>query len=281
MHVLGIYRERQFSPGKVDADAAILDAVLDQLRGNGLETAAVEPSRPGAWPGQAVDLVLAMCQGAEPLRRLSAFEQAGAIAINSALGIRNCYRDLLNPGLARAGVPIPAGTLVETAAPLQPGSMLGLELSLPLYVKRGDLHALGADDVQRVETLDELRRALGGFAARGVGHAYLQQEIEGVLVKFYGVSGGEYFTALPDRGELDDTVHRQIAAAASAAAAAIGLEAWGGDAVVGRDGRFWIIDFNDWPSFARVREPAAHAIARRALALLQRARLSASRAGLP
>ncbi len=215
------------------------------------------------------------------MRQLSALEQAGAVAINSALAIRNCYRDLLNPGLARAGVPIPAGTLVETAAPLQPGSILGLELSLPLYVKRGDLHALGADDVQRVATLDELRRALGDFAARGVGQAYLQQEIEGALVKFYGVSGGEYFTALSDGGELPEMVHRQIAVAASSAAAAMGLDAWGGDAVVGPDGGFRIIDFNDWPSFARVRESAAHAIARRALALLQRARLSASRAGLP
>ena len=75
---------------------------------------------------------------------------------------------------------------------------------MPLYVKRGDLHALGPDDVQRVETLDQLRRALRGFAERGVGQAYVQQEIEGRLVKFYGVSGGEYFTALPDGDELPE-----------------------------------------------------------------------------
>src|SRR5208282_6564206 len=98
MRVLGIYRERQFSPGKVEADAAILDAVLDELRSHGFETSAVEPSALGAWSGPAVDLVLAMCQGAESLRQLSALEQFGAVAINSALAIRNCYRDLLNPG---------------------------------------------------------------------------------------------------------------------------------------------------------------------------------------
>ncbi len=281
MRVLGIYRERQFSPGKVDADAAILDAVLGELRSQGFETSAVEPSALGAWPGPAVDLVLAMCQGAEPLRQLSALEQFGAVAINSALAIRNCYRDLLGPGLARAGVPIPAGVLLGTAAPLHAGSMLGMEIALPLYVKRGDLHALGSDDVQRVETLDQLRRALRSFAERGVGHAYVQQEIIGRLVKFYGVSGGVYFTTLAERGELPEAVDRQIAIAASAAAAAIGLDVWGGDAVVDEEGRFGIIDFNDWPSFARVREQAAHAIARRATWLLQRARLSASRAGLP
>jgi glutathione synthase/RimK-type ligase-like ATP-grasp enzyme len=281
MRVLGIYRERQFSPGKVEADAAILDAVLDELRGLGFEASAVEPAALGAWPGPAVDLVLAMCQGGEPLRQLSALEQFGAVAINSALAIRNCYRDLLNPGLARAGVPIPAGMLVGTGTPLHAGSMLGLEISLPLYVKRGDLHALGSDDVQRVETLDQLRRALRSFAERGVGQAYVQQEIEGRLVKFYGVSGGEYFTALADGEELPDAVRRAIAIAASTAASAIGLEAWGGDAVVGENGSFRIIDFNDWPSFSRVRAQAARAIARRATWLLQRARLNASRAGLP
>src|ERR1700674_4728338 len=274
MRVLGIYRERQFSPGKVEADAAILDAVLGELRRLGFETSAVEPSALGGWPGPAVDLVLAMCQGAEPLRQVSALEQFGAVAINSALAIRNCYRDLLSPGLARAGVPIPAGMLVGTEVPLHAGSMLGLEISLPLYVKRGDLHALGPDDVQRAETLDQLRRALRGFAERGVGQAYVQQEIEGKVVKFYGVSGGEYFTALADGDDLPETVHRAIAIAASTAASAIGLEAWGGDAVVDETGGFKIIDFNDWPSFSRVREQAARAIARRATWLLQRARLS-------
>ena len=119
------------------------------------------------------------------------------------------------------------------------------------------------------------------LSERGVAQAYVQQEIEGRVVKFYGVSGGEYFTALADGDELPDAVHRAIAIAASTAASAIGLEAWGGDAVVSENGAFRIIDFNDWPSFSRVRGQAARAIARRATWLLQRARLSASRAGLP
>jgi hypothetical protein len=59
------------------------------------------------------------------------------------------------------------------------------------------------------------------------------------------------------------------------AAAALGLEIWGGDAVV--DGEACrIVDFNDWPSFEPVRNPAAAAIARRCLRLLQRPPLARS-----
>ena len=55
--------------------------------------------------------------------------------------------------------------------------------------------------------------------------------------------------------------------AAQSAAAALGLEVWGGDAIVDGE-QFKIVDFNDWPSFERVRASAAAAIARRALELL-------------
>ena len=41
----------------------------------------------------------------------------------------------------------------------------------------------------------------------------------------------------------------------------VGIEVYGGDAIIDRDGRFYIIDFNDWPSFSRCRDEAAEAIA--------------------
>ena len=42
---LGIYREPEFSPGKVEADAAILDAVLSELKREGVETQAMDAGR--------------------------------------------------------------------------------------------------------------------------------------------------------------------------------------------------------------------------------------------
>jgi hypothetical protein len=272
MRALGIYRESEFSPGKVEADAAILDAVLAALRDAGVETEAMSARQFVAGEPRPVEVVLAMCQGERALARLAAIERQGALAINSALAIRNCYRDLLYAGLLHAGVPAPPGALVRTDG--RPPDLIPLgmvDLDAPLYVKRGDLHALASDDVQRVESRSALRAALAGFARRGISLAFVQQAVEGSVVKFYGVSGGEYFAALPESGELSERASLALAKSAATGAAALGLEAWGGDAIIDGD-NMMIIDFNDWPSFSRVREVAARSISRRCLNLLRRAR---------
>ncbi|MGO9602911.1 MAG: hypothetical protein ACLQAT_05820 [Candidatus Binataceae bacterium] len=268
---IGIYREPEYSPGKVEADAAILDASLAELAREGVETEALSPTEFLDRHEIQADLVLAMCQSEGALRRLAEVERNGAVAINSALAIRNCYRDLLAPGLGRAGVPTPVGALVRTDQRLDQRALGAVDLDQPVFVKRGDLHALGADDVQRAIGRKEIEARLNGLARRGVRHAYVQQEYPGGVIKFYGVSGGSYFTALPESGELPEIAMRELSDAAQKASAALGLEAWGGDAVINED-RFAIIDFNDWPSFSRVRGQAARAIARRGLSLLARAR---------
>src|SRR5579859_626631 len=263
IQVMGVYREPEFSPGKVEADTAILDAVLDHLRASGVQTTALDAAgfASGGYP--APHLVLAMCQGQRGLARLASAEETGAVVINSALAIRNCYRDLLGAGLMRAGVPVPEGVLVRTAAPLDLKPLRTFNLSSPMYVKRGDLHALGPNDVQRVEGLEQLGATLLRFARRGISLAYVQQEVVGEMVKFYGVTGAAYFAAVPPLdGFLTDATKVALSHAAGAAAAALGLEVWGGDAIV-NGSTFQLIDFNDWPSFGSVRDEAARAIARR------------------
>lgn len=269
LRILGVYREAEFSPGKAEADAAIIDAVLGQLRAAGADTVAIDAVRFISDPLPEVHMVLAMCQGGQALSRLAAVEESGAVTLNSALAIRNCYRDLLGAGLMRAGVPVPEGALVRTEAPLDMKPLRTLDLSAPMYVKRGDLHALGPDDVRRVEGLEQLEATLLRFARRRVRLAYVQQEAAGEVVKFYGVGGGEYFSAVPGGDALSEASKLALSQAAGTAAEALGLEVWGGDAVVKGDG-FSIIDFNDWPSFERVRREAARAIARRCLMLIRR-----------
>ena len=267
--ILGVYREVEFSPGKVEADAAIIDAVLAELRNYGADTAAIGAAEFCSEHVADAHMVLAMCQGECALSRLAVIEEAGAITINSALAIRNCYRDLLGAGLTRAGVPTPDGIAVSTATPFDLRPLRALDLSAPMYIKRGDLHALHPDDVQRVDGLEQLEATLLRFARREIRVAYVQQEAIGEVVKFYGVSGGEYFTAISDGGDLGESLKLGLSHAASVAAGALGLEVWGGDAVVNGE-HFSIVDFNDWPSFAAVRAEAARAIARRCMMLLRR-----------
>ena len=268
---IGIYREPEFSPGKVAADAAILEESLGELRREGVETRAMTPGEFLDQHEVSTDLVLAMCQSEPALRRLAEVERTGAVAINSALAIRNCYCDLLAPGLTRAGVPTPAGALVRTDERLEHRVLGAIDLDLPVFVKRGDLHALGAEDVQRAVGKAQVEVQLNALARRGVRRAYVQQECPGGLIKVYGVGGGAYFTALLAAGETPEAAVRELSEAARKASAALGLEVWGGDAILD-EGGFAIVDFNDWPSFSRVRAPAARAIARRALSLLARAR---------
>jgi hypothetical protein len=270
IQVMGVYREPEYSPGKVEADTAILDAVLEHLRASGAQTTPLDAASFASGDFPAPHLVLAMCQGSHGLARLATAEETGAVVINSALAIRNCYRDLLSAGLMRAGVPVPEGVLVRTAAPLDLKPLRTIDLSSPIYIKRGDLHALGPHDVQRVEGLEQLEATLTHFARRGVQLAFLQQEEVGEVVKFYGVSGGEYFATIAESGvHLTDAQKRALNHSTGIAAAALGLEVWGGDAVFNGES-FSIIDFNDWPSFSRVRADAARAISRRSLRHLRR-----------
>ena len=51
-----------------------------------------------------------------------------------------------------------------------------------------------------------------------------------------------------------------LADAASRAAASLGLEVFGGDAIATRDGRILVIDLNAWPSFALFRDEAGPTI---------------------
>src|SRR5208282_1295269 len=211
---IGIYREPEYSPGKVEADAAILDASLAELSREGIETEALSPTEFLDRHEIQADLVLAMCQSESALRRLAEVERNGAVAINSALAIRNCYRDLLAPGLGRAGIPTPVGALVRTDQRIDQRALGGVDLDQPVFVKRGDLHALGADDVQRALGRQEVEAKLTSLARRGVLRAYVQQEYPGGVVKFYGVSGGSYFTALPENGELPEIAVRGLSDAA-------------------------------------------------------------------
>ena len=162
---LGIYREPEFSPGKVEADAAILDAVLSELKREGVETqamdavsfvgtAAASGSRAADVPGTA---------------RAQAVGRSRAGRCNcdqDSVSICNCYRDLLAAGLESAGVPTPAGALVPADEPLDARKLSGLDLSAGVFVKRGDLHALAPEDVQRAADRAEIESILADFARR-------------------------------------------------------------------------------------------------------------------
>ncbi len=204
VRAVGVYREHEFSPGKVAADAAILDAVLANLAAHGIDTSAVDAVEFAAGPQSRCALILAMCQSETALQRLTRAQAEGALVINSPQAIRSCYRDRLGAILeqsASAGARRRAG---ETGTGIDRHAIAPLDPRRGIYVKRGDLHALFDGDVRIAGNEAALATALRDFSSRGIRRAYLQQAVEGRVVKFYGVTGVDYFSVAPPRRPRPD-----------------------------------------------------------------------------
>src|SRR5207244_9923174 len=95
--------------------------------------------------------------------------------------------------------------------------------------------------------------------------------VEGDLVKFYGIGAGARSDGGPAwfrwfyhkdqhvAGHPFDPL--RLARAVRRAALALGLDVYGGDAIVTPAGELVLLDVNAWPSFALYREEAAQRIA--------------------
>jgi hypothetical protein len=144
------------------------------------------------------------------------------------------------------------------------------------WLKRADAAAQTEADVVFASDSQALAEAEAAMRARGIRDYIISPHVEGDLVKFYGVPAAGFFRCFyPTDDGLSkfglehrngqahhypfDAAHLQIKA--EALAAAVGLEVYGGDCIVTADGNWFMIDFNDWPSFSRCREEAAEAIA--------------------
>jgi len=256
----GVYREQAHSPGRIGDDAAIMESVATALaeRGYAVELVAAEAlvDRPSAN-------IFAMCEGGEVLERLAALERTGAVVVNSPAAIRNTYRHRMAELFARHRIPSPLSLVVATdSTQPRPADCA--------WVKRYDFHATQSDDVMYAASDSGWTEALRRFAGRGIPFVVAQAHAPGDLIKFYGVRQAgaaveacwfQWFyhrdkgmLGYPlDAGRLRDTAFR--------AAAALGVEVFGGDAIITSDGEALIIDLNAWPSYALYRERAAQAIA--------------------
>jgi len=255
---LGIARERVYSPGKVDDDRAILDAVAGHLAATH-RVQVVSADAPLPRPAPA-PVVFAMCQGPAALDVLRSWEATGVRVINSVAGIENAHRRHMLAAFARHGVRHPESALLASGD----AGALPAWVDSGAWLKRGDVHATTPDDVVRVADRAAARTALAAFARRGIPSACAQRHVAGEVIKFYAVRDAGFFAAFGADGRaarLDDAAQSALRALAEAGAAALELEVFGGDCVRERNGNLWLIDLNDWPSYGRCRSGASEAIA--------------------
>lgn len=246
--IVGVFREAEFSPGRVADDAAILECVAAALAARGVD---VRLGGADLALADDVDAVLAMCQSPDALAALDRAATRVPV-LNSARAIRNCFRAATVTLLDAAAVAFPATRVCATDS-LQADAA-------PCWVKRGDVHAMQAGDVVYAGDAPALQRTLADFHARGIRRAALQTHVEGPVLKFYGTADGRFFRVFSDLPHAPASID-SLWQVARAGAAALGLDVFGGDLVVPPGGQPTLIDVNDWPSFARCRDEAAEAIA--------------------
>lgn len=256
--IIAVGRAERFSPNCVEKDKAILNSVGGVLMAKGYEVRAVAEEKP--WPEEVAAAYITMGRSTNTLQRLEEMEQRGALVVNTPKSVRLCNtRWSLNRALEAAGVPLPEADGANG-----------------YWLKRGDGVAQTANDVRYAADKAERDMLMESMSNEGMSHIVVQAHVVGDLVKFYGVSGTPFFrTFYPgDDGQSKfgdecrngrpmhyafslDRLHQ----AAELAAKTAGVDIYGGDCVVKKDGTFRVIDFNDWPSFSRCREDAAEAIA--------------------
>ncbi|HJV58447.1 MAG TPA: hypothetical protein VJ971_20850 [Methylomirabilota bacterium] len=258
----GLFREREHSPGRESDDAEILRLTGKHLESHGVhvELRAPEDLSAAETPPDGIFL---MCERMEALRVLLAWQERGVRQVNAPLAVLNTYRERMIAQLREANVPFIESRVVPTEG--------SAELPAPIWVKRPDVHNTQEGDVVFARTRDEAAAALAGLAARGFERAVLQPPVEGDLIKFYGVGGGggadggpawfRWFYHKEQRVAGHPFEVARLARLVRAAATALGLEVYGGDAIASADGRLVLLDVNAWPSFALYRDEAAPVIA--------------------
>ncbi|MEO8190333.1 MAG: hypothetical protein ABI682_08305 [Acidobacteriota bacterium] len=267
----GIFRELEHSPGRETDDELVLRAVAEQLEEHGFAVSLKTAGEVESDGGPPPPFVFVMCQRPGILRTLEEFEARGTFVVNRPEAIRNTNRHRTAALFIRDKIPFPPSVLVSTSEPDPIGPSGSADIT-GCWIKRGDAHKTTTTDVVRASDHGGGMAALRDLARRGISGALLQEHVPGDLVKFYGL-GSSAAAGSGDAGWFEWFYHREqvlcrypfdaefLANAARRAAGSLGLEVWGGDAVVGPDGIPVLIDLNAWPSFALYRDTAAPRIA--------------------
>ncbi len=272
--IAGVMRAGAFSPNHIGNDAAIFNLVAEQLRKRGCEVNLYSEEQ---FISGAVDspVILNMCREQRSISLLQQKEEVGALVINSGFGIENCLRERMTRLLIGSGIPYPESLIVNTDEGVR--DKLRAAKMGRCWIKRGESHAQHHEDVSYVRHPEEAQEILQEYFMRGIKRAVINRHLEGDLIKFYGVSGTNFFfwfypfesghskygdEAINGKPHHDNFDVNKLKATCQKASEVLDVVIYGGDCIVSPDGTFHIIDFNDWPSFAPCRQEAAPHIAR-------------------
>lgn len=243
-----IYRAERFSPNAVERDKAMMDAVADKLMACGIKD-IVFMHEDELCKDTVVKYsgytVIHMTRSDKALSILEEMERRDSRILNSPKALRRCSRTGIEAAMETLGLPTPNSLLNEHP---ELGGRGWWEKSIDT-TDSSDGHVRFSEDRPQVSECK-----------------IIQPHIEGKLLKFYGVRGTDFFHV---REEMANDILLRLSRDADKLACALGLDIYGGDAVLTESGLLTIIDFNDFPSFSSCREQASAAIVEKFLLPLQ------------
>lgn len=273
-------RSGGFSPNHIGNDAIIFNLVAEQLRKRGCEMNVYSEEQ---FSGADITepTILAMCREPRNIRRIQQFEDDGRLVINSGYGIENCTRERMTKILIASGLPYPA-TIVSDTDEVIKDRLVKAGFG-GCWIKRADIHTRHREDVAFARHPQEAQEILQEFFLRGIKRAIVSKNIEGELIKFYGIAGSSFFQWLNPldagypriamRGAQNEPATfdtEKMKRICMRAADLLDVKIYGGDCIVSPGGEIHIININDWPSFAPYRAQAASAIARMVLTQIKK-----------
>ena len=270
MNVICVYRSHRFSPNMVDNDARILNAVADRLQQRGYRVRRVHEEQLGETIAEMPDIVYTMGREDCTLGILQEWESQGTtLVVNSSSGIRNCERKRFTQILTDEDVPFPESRVFCSS------DSVSWDL-FPCWLKKGEGYAEVAEDVMYVQNYEALEEGVEQMKERGIETLVISQHLEGDLIKCYGVKDTPFFywhyasdghskfgferMNGKEQGYAFSEV--QLQRICNHAATVLGIDVYGGDCVIDKNGTIRMIDINDWPSFSCCREQAAETIIR-------------------
>lgn len=272
--IAGIMRAGAYSPNHIGNDAAIFNAMADQLRKRGCEVNVYSEEQFNAGDVKE-EIIVNMCREQRSIERLQQLENEGRLVINSGYGIENCTRERMTRILVGSNIPYPESLIVNTDEVVK-GALKKAGFT-QCWIKRGDFHAMHKEDVSYVRHPEEAQEVLQEYFLRGIKRAVINVHLVGDLIKFYGVQGTPFFfwfypfdmghskyghEAINGKSQGLEFDKEKMRAICQNASEVLDVKIYGGDCIVSPEGDIRIIDFNDWPSFAPCRAEAAPHIAK-------------------
>ncbi len=257
--IAGIKRQSLYSPNHIENDTLILMRTAEHLNNMGVIVKIYEEQDLGSIEINE-PVIFSMAQGERALNELLKLGNEGRVIINTPQAGIKCFRMNMVNILSQNKIPFPRSYVLPV------DNINGISFddfnARKIWVKRGDVHAVHREDVTLVYSEEERKNIFREFNKRGIEYAVLQEHLEGDVIKFYSIKNSSFFHWYYLNGINHTPFDKeQLFEFTSRSAEILGLDIFGGDAIISPNGSISIIDINDWPSFAPIREQSSKEIA--------------------